>query len=474
MPPLNLERRRFELAIIAALALLGFTVVWWLSERTGADALKAAIALGGAALTAALLPRYPAASIGVVFFLASLSIIDIDLSVGRMRLEQPAIAALLLGAWWHRAELSLASLREIKWPLVALAVYLGASAISSAFIAPDPGISVRLVLWTGLSMLGGLGAYLLTSSLRAQPIGWFAASGVFMSIVGLALAVAFYLTGPGIPLIYGPLSSNPKIEAFAFEANLYASLLSATAFFAIERWRALRTWAWAAATVIALGGIGVGITRGAYIGLAVGAVFYLLIAGRRLGFHRWLGVVMAVAIAATAVGMVAGAVLMDASVRDQRLIVRGDDVPLHGPRDDLATLDYRLERVAPSLEDIATNPIFGSGLASLDQIHPLPNDELNYINIMALATVHDSGIVGAVGLGAFFLILFVRLWRSSVDPRRAGIAAAYVAAVLTLLVSYQATSAIHFALNWLICGAALGLTVRTLDAGQADPLPAEE
>lgn len=473
MRPLNWERRRFELTAIAAIALLGFIVVWWLSERTAADALKAAIALGGAALTAALLPRYPAASIGVVFFLACLSVVDIDLSVGRMRLEQPAIAALLLGTWWHRTELSPASLREIKWPLVALAVYLSASAFSSAFIAPDPGISLRLAVWTGLSMLGGLGAYVLTSSIRAQPIGWFAGSGVFMSVVGLALAVAFYLNGPGVPLIYGPLSANPKIQAFAFEANLYASLLSATAFFALERWRALRTWAWAAATVITLVGIGVGITRGAYIGLAVGAIAYLVIAGRRLGFQRWLGIVMAVAIAATAGGMVAGAVLMDANVRDQRLIARGDDIPLHGPRDDLATLDYRLKRVAPSLEDIGRNPIFGSGLASLDQLHPLPNSELNYINIMALATVHDSGIVGAVGLGAFFLILFVRLWRSSVDPPRAGLAAAYVAAGVTLLVSYQATSAIHFALNWLICGAALGLTVRTLKAGQTDPLPAE-
>ena len=133
-------------------------------------------------------------------------------------------------------------------------------------------------------MLGGLGAYWLTAGLRNQPIGWFAGTGVYMAIIGLAVGVAFYLYGPAIPavpLIYGPMSANPKMAGLAYEANLYASLLAAAAFFAFERWRELRTWQWAAATGIILLGIGVGITRGAYIGLVIGAFLYIVIAWRK-------------------------------------------------------------------------------------------------------------------------------------------------------------------------------------------------
>lgn len=415
--------------------------------------------MAGAGLAFALLPRYPAAALGVVFFLSTLSIVDIDLAVGKMRLEQPGILALLIGIAWHRRILGLASLRPVRVPIIAALIYLVVSALSSALIPPDPALSLRLVLWTGLSMLGGLAAYWLTADRRGEAGAWFAASGVFMSVVGLAAAVAFYINGPGTLGIMGEMSVNPKVQALAFEANLYASLLCAAAFFAIERFRQDRSLVWALATVTILAGIGVGITRGAYIGLAVGGVLYAFFLWRRAGFGGALRVALLTAIVATAGGMVIGAVLMDASVRDNHLVAVGEPEPTHGQPDDLATLDYRLRRVGPALDDFRSSPLIGTGLASLDQIHPLPHDELNYINILALSALHDSGVIGTLGLALFFGALLWRLWRSSRDPARTGPAAAYIGALVTLLISYQATNAIHFALNWLIAGAALGLTV---------------
>lgn len=459
--------RRLELALIAVVAVLGWVVLWWLGTRTAQDALEAAVAMGGAALTAVLLPRYPAAALGVVFLLSSMSLLDIQLSVGRMRLEQPAILALIIGICLHRDVLRPPWLRDVRGPLLAAAVYLAASAASSAFVAPDTGVSLRLVLWTALSMLGGLGAYWLTANGRPQPFAWFSATSVFMSIVGLLGALFFYLNGQGNALIFGPLSVNPKIQALTFEANLYASLLSASAFFAIERFREQRTVAWGAAMVVILAGIGVGITRGAYIGLAFGVVVYAAVLWRRIGFVPGLRVVLIGSVVATAAGMVIGAVLMDAEVRDRRLVARDAPVPVHGPREDLATLDYRLVRIGPAIEDFRSSPLIGTGLASLDQIHPLPDGQLNYINIMVVSTLHDSGIIGAVGLAAFFGLLLIRLWRSSSDPARAGPAAAYMGALITLLIAYQATNAIHFALNWLIAGAALGLTARAAASSES-------
>lgn len=452
--------RRLELAVIAVAAVIGWVVLWWLGTRTPQDALEAAVAMGGAALAAALLPRHTAAAIGVVFLLSSMSLLDIELSVGRMRLEQPSIVALIVGIYLHRDALRPPWLRDVRAPLFGAAVYLAASAASSAFIAPDPALSLRLVLWTALSMAGGLGAYWLTANSRPQPFAWFSGTAVFMSIVGLLAAAAFYLNGEATALIYGPLGANPKIQALAFEANLYASLLSATAFFALERFREQRSVAWGAAMVVILAGIGVGITRGAYIGLAAGLVIYGAVLWRRIGFGRGLRIALAATVVAAAAGMIIGAVLMDTEVRNQHVVGRGDPLPGYGPRDDLATLDYRLVRIGPALEDVRSSPLIGTGLASLDQTHPLPDGGLNYINIMVISTVHDSGFVGAVGLAAFFGVLLLRLWRSSSDPARAGPATAYIGALVTLLIAYQATNAIHFALNWLIAGAALGLTTR--------------
>ena len=453
--------RRRELALIAAVSVIGFLVVWLLSDGIPLNPVMAAIALGGAGVAAALLPRHPGTAVGIVFLLSTFSVLSIGLHIGRMRLEQPAIAALFMGMYLHRHELQLPSARPIAAVLVAGAVYLAVSSASSLLIAPDVGESMRFVLWTTISMLGGLAAYLLTAGARSQlqATNWFAASGFVMAVLGLVLAIAFYLYGPGVPGIMGDdFSINPKVMALALEANLYASLLSATAFFALERYRQQRTLTWAVVAALTLIGIGVGITRGAYIGLAVGLVLYALVLWRRRVSRPVLMRVVAFSVATTLAGMVVGAVLMDHRVRDAHLVARGLPIP-SGERVDLETLDFRLSKLGPAWEDFLTSPLIGTGLGSFDGLHPLPNGELNYINIMAAMTIHDSGLIGAIALAALFSLILVRLWRASSDPARAGPAVAYVGALITLLIAYQSTVAIHFALNWLIAGAALGLTV---------------
>jgi len=462
--------RRTELALIAAVSVAGFLVVWLLSDGFFLNPVMAALAMAGAGGAAALLPRHPGAAVGVVFLLSTLSLLSIGLPIGRMRLEQPAIAALFIGLYWHRHELQLQSLRSVAAVMAAGAVYLAVSLVSSAMNAPDVGESMRFVLWTAVSMLGGLAAYLLSAGARPQhqAIGWFAASGLVMAVLGLAVATAFYLNGPGVPgIMGGDFSANPKVMALSFEANLYASLLSATAFFAIERLRQQRTLAWAVVAGLTLVGIGVGITRGAYIGLAAGLLLYAAVLWRRHVTRPVLVRVLALFVATTLAGMVVGAVLMDARVRDAHLVARAEPPPSLGEPDDLATLDWRLDKLGPAWEDVLSSPFIGTGLGSFDGLHPLPNGELNYINIMAVMTLHDSGLIGLVALATFFGLILIRLWRASGDPARAGPAAAYIGALVTLLIAYQATVAIHFALNWLIAGAALGLTVVRRDAANA-------
>ncbi|HEX9045377.1 MAG TPA: hypothetical protein VF802_10160, partial [Candidatus Limnocylindrales bacterium] len=48
-----------------------------------------------------------------------------------------------------------------------------------------------------------------------------------------------------------------------------------------------------------------------------------------------------------------------------------------------------------------------------------------------------------------------------------GRAAAYAGAVVSFLVSYEATNALWFSINWLLIGAALALVVRAAVRGRA-------
>jgi predicted MFS family arabinose efflux permease len=84
---------------------------------------------------------------------------------------------------------------------------------------------------------------------------------------------------------------------------------------------------------------------------------------------------------------------------------------------------------------------------------------------MSIAVLYESGFVGAGLLVLGFLMLLGSLWMAARrfaeqhDTRGVGAAAAFIAAIVTALVAYQATDAYQFALNWIIIGAASALVV---------------
>ena len=110
------------------------------------------------------------------------------------------------------------------------------------------------------------------------------------------------------------------------------------------------------------------------------------------------------------------------------------------------------------------SPIIGLGAASFGQRHIRPGapETRDYIGMLALVAVYETGMIGAIALAAGFLLLLALLvWRGNGDVGRA---AAYAGSITAFLVSYQATSALWFSINWLIVGAALAFVVRS---GQA-------
>jgi hypothetical protein len=118
--------------------------------------------------------------------------------------------------------------------------------------------------------------------------------------------------------------------------------------------------------------------------------------------------------------------------------------------------------------------IVGLGANSFGQRHADPSSGArDHISILVLAAPYESGLVGAAGLGIGFCLVGLALFKATRRLADRGTVAAYAGAIACLLVAYEATNALNFALIWLLIGA--GLAAATAPAGQPpteEPAPA--
>jgi hypothetical protein len=470
--------------------------------------LVALLASGGAvAAGASALPR-PRIAFGILFLLASFTRATLETPIGTMRPEMPAIAVVavvLLLAGRFRTLLDIP-----RWTLlvaVAFGIYLGVIALSSAFIAPGTAQSLRMVAWLATSMTGGVVAFVLMRPRPDTSMEPLAFAGAFNGGVGIFLAVAFLVAGPGfVAGIQDPTTILPRVTALGWEANLYASFLAMTTFFALEATRGPRRTAGFVMLALILLGFPLGVTRGAYIGLAVGAVAYAFVrisAERRAGDLPRLGVAAA---GLLAVGVIASNVLLPNPIErlgSAIVLPPGATTSPVGPGSTAPgasgssgspgsapavpgttsppatppvltlepypdTIAFRLERVPIALNDLWRSPLIGFGAESFGQNHPdrYAGPGPDHIAILVIVAPYEAGIIGAAALAIGFLLLLIGLWRTARrsadlgDRRNVGIAAAFIGSLVCILVCYQVTNAVHLAVNWIVIGAAVALTSR--------------
>jgi hypothetical protein len=512
-----------SLLVLAVVVVAGIAGVWLLGGRSLDNLGRSTLAIGGAGLVAWWSTRRPVAAFGVLFLLASLSGWTIQLPAGNMRLEQPAIAAGLIALLLARRLPDPSTLRRL-WPTAAaFAVYLGALTASSLLYSPDRADSLRMVVWTALSIAGGLLVFLLLLG-RDREGGpqWMRGAAAGQAAVGIAVAVAFSLLGPVIFAGPDPVPGFAgKVFALSWEPNIYASLLTALSLFAIEKFRAWPRPANAAVLVLILLGLAVGLTRGAYLGLAAGLIVYAGVILHRKEQPRSLLLPASVVIGALVIGAAVAPVMLrldryrnlpidltmpgwgrGVAVGPYLLpalpghslsgVLRADvsappgssaspgaspepavtaspgasptpvtPTPLETPpaAQLTDTLTFRLDRIPQAIQDWRQNPIIGVGSNSFGQRHldPTQIKTPDHIAILAVAALYESGVVGGAGLTLGFALILLALWRASRRSAAAPMAAAYLGSIISLLVAYQATNALNFSLIWLISGAGLAL-----------------
>jgi len=453
--------------LVVGAAFVGGVAVWAL---TGFSPLMAGLILFatlGAAAVALLVPTRPAAAVGIVFLLAVFERLEVATVVGSMRFEQPAIVALVAAAVWHRDRLDLPSLRPI-WPLLAAAaVYLGSLALSSLIVAEQPAVSMRVVLWSAVSMAGGLAAAWLLAGRVRGALPWLAGTGALVAALGIAAALSYVAFGNWSPVVAGAAGS-PRVFLPAYEPNLYASLLALVVPIALEQFRHRPRARNLLVLALPLLALGLGITRAAYIGLAVGLVLFFIMHLRLAGLTPVLRRAAVVTAICTLVGLALPAFVLNpqysgllkaatVAVVNPGAPVEPTPTPLPGTeaKGELDTLEYRMERVWLGLEEWRASPIIGRGAYSYGQRHIDNNDVPEVIAVLPVLVLHDAGIVGSVGLAAFLVLLAWMLWRVSSDRLRGPPAIALGAAVVVMLVGYLSTTALHFAVTWLVIGAAV-------------------
>lgn len=465
-------------AIFGFGAFVGMTV---LGERTPQVVFVTLVASLAASVTVILVVERPIAAFGLLFVMASISGVVLALPVGRVRLEQPSIIAALVTLLVTRGWPRRSDIRPVLPIVGAFAVYLVVLTLASALNAPKPIVSARMIVWTVLSMAGGVAVFaLLVRPELARVEAWFTRTGLVHAVIGLLIAGAFLVMGPtGIPGMQTNPGEVPKVAGLAFEANLFASMLGAVVPFALDRFRTRPVLSTAIPVIVIVVGVGLGVTRGAYLGLGTGLLAYLGIVAYRSPRPSGLMAVVPVIVIALLLAPSVAAISLPIARAPWHVVATPEPVAGGSPRPSSSptvtaspsptvmadTFGYRIDRIPTALNDLRSSPIIGLGAASFGQRHERPDLQISfpdYIGILALVAVYESGIVGAAALGLGFALSFRLFFRLSRD--RPGPAAAYAASIASLLVAYQATNALFFSINWIILGAGLALAVRVARA----------
>lgn len=371
----------------------------------------------------------------------------IDLGLLTLRLDQLAVLSLAACLVAMRQPRGLpGSHRALRWLLLG---YLAVGAVSG-LRSPSPVWQVaRSTALLGTSVIGFLLPSLLYSRgfALAQMARWVVgAAGIAGALATLSWLVS-YLGGPTIGIQQDPTDPTLRLAYLTFfEANLLGAFLAASLVLAIFDQVSLRPWSGrlrrGAQIGIALGLLST-LTRGSWIACAAGLVVasFALRAGAAPSRHsRLLPKALSISLA------VVVAIAMSATVRSV-VSRRITDLFEFSTGSGLG----RLRIMELALDEWADSPLIGHGFFSFAEHLPgSPADAQAWIPSLHLSLLHDTGLVGAATVTAFFLLLLWRLARRS--PR--GVAAPWMGVVVCLLVAGQATQAQILPFFWILLGMA--------------------
>ena len=451
----------------------------------------------------------PVVTIAVVMFLALSSRPTVEIASVNVRVEQPSILFLAGYTMLTSRELLGPLVRRYRLLIIGLLTWLTAAAAASAFVAPEPVASLRIVIWLGVSFIAaGVAAVMAARVARYEAV---IGALVLAATVHVGIAVLAAASGRLLGVDWGGYGkSGPdygfRATGLAWEFNIFSSGTAIAIPLAISRY--LGSGRRVDLAVVGILGLGVwlALTRTVFAALAVGLVIYLalLLWRDRAGVRRWLPR-FATAALAIAVGVGAGALVNVATssakpgLLAERVPARDVAVlpapptsapgsatipstPVPGPTPaesdpagsampsqslprllsvdlgDTSSMEFRLVRLRQSLADLPASLWIGLGANSFGQRHADPSQGFrsDYLGMLPFTILYDAGLIGLAG----FLVFVAGTVSHMVQSRGGPVAVAFAASFAIMLMSYVMTDALRFASNWVLIGAALGLAYR--------------
>lgn len=501
---------RWSTTEILAIIAVGATVLVSTASLSSNQLLGAILALGGLALVIRWRST-PVGALAVVMFLALSSRPTIEVASVNIRVEQLSILFLAGYSIFTGRDL-IGQLLRRYWLLIAgLVMWFAAAAASSALVAPDPVVSLRIVIWLGISFIAAGVAAMLAA--RAQHYELVTGAIVLATALHVGIAILAAASGPLLGVEWGGVVRSGSGYGFraaglAWEPNIFASGTAISVPLAMAQY--IKSGRRAHLVLVGILGLGVwvALTRTVLVALALGVVVYLgLLIWREAGPRRRSLPRFAGATLALAIGVASGAVVNVAmSTTDLGPLAirhpsgadavlpatptlptpRPSAIPSPGrtiapssslnrseatppilapppsvlPIDlgDTSNLEFRLVRLQLSLDDLAASPWIGLGANSFGQRHADPSQEFraDYFGMLPFTVLYDAGVIGFAAFILFVASTGVELlrWRLYL------MATAFGTTLAIMLISYVMTDALRFASNWIVIGAGLGLAHR--------------
>lgn len=377
------------------------------------------------------------------------------LTVTAERVVLPIVGALLvLGVLGSRR-----AVLRLGWAHLGLAIFIAANAAGAVVNAPSALDSLRTTL---LIAVASLPFWILPNLAR----DWRAVRYAFRLLVmlgtleagfGMLASVVYAATGVNLAMQIDPLTKAAVPYGSQWEGNTFGSFVAATLVatlgwrLASKRWLKGRMVVNVALAVMAVGLV-LSLSRGAWLGAVAGLVVVLVYLGR----WRLLiaGALVGAALFTMAAAQACQATDGPLSPVTQRLV--RIVAPLQGTLDATTTERFLFYRLA--LAEWLERPIIGWGAGSFGQMHRYVSvDEPAWVDNLEIHALHDSGIIGLVGLlmavvGTPVAVLLQARHDRKEDDDEVGTLVGLGGGCAALLVAFQATEATLLGYPWYILG----------------------
>lgn len=342
--------------------------------------------------------------------------------------------------------------RLFFWPAILLpVVYVAVETFATLLNRPDWGRGFKLDLLLAVEALIAIGAAYLVNLIDARTLARIiVAAGVLEAVAAIAISGLFVVHATNFGVQIDPSTFQCKTYGTMYEANLLASYLGAVLVFLFAGRRLIGPgWVQGAAAGTITVAIGLTLTRAAWLAILAGVIVLLVLrAVRRTPTE--LGEVISGVIL---IGLLAGAAVVVITAANAGICGHPNVVWSQG-----ASITGRVVNQEIAVQEWKESPIIGLGTGSI-RAHQPGDPNQPWISSMALGTLHDTGIVGVIVVALLIGGLLGRLMRAPSDISRDWLAVrdGITAAIITLLIAFQATTGVLMEYSWLFAGTALGL-----------------